>query len=185
VRFGFRDYDPDTGRWTVKDPILFAGGSIDLYGYCLNDPVSLIDPSGLIKWGTVFKGTVATVAGGLSVYGGALLSMTGGGAVVGVPAVLGGAVSIGWGVSQIIIGFTDNELNLPKPSAASLTTLVATGGDVNRACEVDLIVDTVSLGVRVGTMAGRVASNLELVGAGFDFVDISNQAISLGPRLEK
>ena len=26
VRFGARDYDPRTGRWTAKDPILFAGG---------------------------------------------------------------------------------------------------------------------------------------------------------------
>ena len=98
---------------------------------------------------------------------------------------MGGAVSIGWGVSQIIIGFTDNELNLPKPSAASLTTLVLTGGDVDRACEVDLIVDTLFLGGRVGTMAGRVASNLELVAAGADFIDVSTQAISLGPRREK
>ena len=170
---------------TAKDPILFAGGDIDLYGYCLNDPINLIDPTGLVKWGTVFKGTVAVVAGGLSVYGGALLSMTGVGAVVGVPAVVGGAVSIGWGVSQIIVGFTDNELNLPKPSAASLTTLVATGGDVDRACEADLITDTMWLGASVGTMAGRVASNLELVGAGVDFVNVSTQATSLGSRREK
>ncbi|MBT8350398.1 MAG: RHS repeat-associated core domain-containing protein, partial [Deltaproteobacteria bacterium] len=47
IRFGFRDYDPDIGRWTAKDPILFRGGSIDLYGYCLNDPVNLLDPTGL------------------------------------------------------------------------------------------------------------------------------------------
>jgi RHS repeat-associated protein len=47
VRFGFRDYDPDTGRWTAKDPIGFAGGDTDLYGYCLNDPVNWVDPSGL------------------------------------------------------------------------------------------------------------------------------------------
>lgn len=46
VRFGYRDYDPDTGRWTAKDPILFAGGDTDLYGYCLNDPVNLADPRG-------------------------------------------------------------------------------------------------------------------------------------------
>ncbi|MCB1778002.1 MAG: RHS repeat-associated core domain-containing protein, partial [Candidatus Competibacteraceae bacterium] len=26
VRFGARDYDPRTGRWTAKDPIRFAGG---------------------------------------------------------------------------------------------------------------------------------------------------------------
>ncbi len=46
VRFGFRDYDPDTGRWTAKDPIRFAGGDTDLYGYCLNDPVNLVDENG-------------------------------------------------------------------------------------------------------------------------------------------
>ena len=47
VRFGCRDYDPDVGRWTAKDPIFFAGGNTDLYGYVLNDPVNLIDPIGL------------------------------------------------------------------------------------------------------------------------------------------
>ncbi|MCK5344490.1 MAG: RHS repeat-associated core domain-containing protein, partial [Candidatus Heimdallarchaeota archaeon] len=47
VRFGYRDYDPDIGRWTAKDPILFAGGDTDLFGYCLNDPINLIDPLGL------------------------------------------------------------------------------------------------------------------------------------------
>jgi RHS repeat-associated protein len=46
VRFGYRDYDPDTGRWTAKDPIGFVGGDSDLYGYCLNDPVNLVDPHG-------------------------------------------------------------------------------------------------------------------------------------------
>ncbi|MFH2218846.1 MAG: RHS repeat-associated core domain-containing protein [Pseudomonadota bacterium] len=47
IRFGYRDYDPDTGRWTAKDPIFFAGGDTDLYGYCLNNPISLTDPLGL------------------------------------------------------------------------------------------------------------------------------------------
>ena len=49
VRFGFRDYDPDIGRWTAKDPIGFAGGDTDLYGYCLSDPVSFVDPMGLVE----------------------------------------------------------------------------------------------------------------------------------------
>lgn len=47
VRFGYRDYDPDTGRWTAKDPILFRGGDTNLYGYVLGDPVNWVDPSGL------------------------------------------------------------------------------------------------------------------------------------------
>jgi RHS repeat-associated protein len=47
VRFGTRDYDPEIGRWTVKDPIGFAGGDTNLYGYVVNDPVGFADHSGL------------------------------------------------------------------------------------------------------------------------------------------
>jgi RHS repeat-associated protein len=47
IHFGFREYDPFTGRWTAKDPILFAGGDTNLYGYVLGDPVSGVDESGL------------------------------------------------------------------------------------------------------------------------------------------
>jgi RHS repeat-associated protein len=61
VRFGFRDYDPDTGRWTAKDPIFFTGGDTDLYGYCLNNPINWIDPEGLVNWGKVAFGTLSGV----------------------------------------------------------------------------------------------------------------------------
>lgn len=47
VRFGARDYDAETGRWTAKDPILFDGGDTNLYGYVLNEPVNFIDRDGL------------------------------------------------------------------------------------------------------------------------------------------
>jgi RHS repeat-associated protein len=52
VRFGMRDYDASTGRWTAKDPIRFGGGDTDLYGYVFADPINSIDPSGLgcPKW---------------------------------------------------------------------------------------------------------------------------------------
>ncbi len=48
VRFGRRDYDAITGRWTAKDPLGFGGGVANLYAYVSNDPVNLVDPSGEI-----------------------------------------------------------------------------------------------------------------------------------------
>lgn len=45
VRFGARDYDARTGRWTTPDPALFAGGD-NLYAYASNDPVNVVDPTG-------------------------------------------------------------------------------------------------------------------------------------------
>jgi RHS repeat-associated protein len=47
VRFGARDYDPETGRWTAKDAILFGGGQANLYAYVDNDPLNKRDPGGL------------------------------------------------------------------------------------------------------------------------------------------
>lgn len=47
VRFGARDYDPATGRWTAKDPILFAGRQANLYTYVNNDPLNRVDRDGL------------------------------------------------------------------------------------------------------------------------------------------
>jgi RHS repeat-associated protein len=46
-QFGYRDYDATTGKWTAKDPIDFAGGDSNLYGYVLGDPVNMTDPEGL------------------------------------------------------------------------------------------------------------------------------------------
>jgi RHS repeat-associated protein len=47
VRFGARDYDAESGRWTSKDPISFAARDTNLYAYVYNDPVNLSDPFGL------------------------------------------------------------------------------------------------------------------------------------------
>jgi RHS repeat-associated protein len=59
TRFGARDYDSETGRWTGKDPIGFSGLSINLLEYSTSDPGNTLDPFGLfsaICWGPVAAG---------------------------------------------------------------------------------------------------------------------------------
>ena len=43
---GARWYQPNIGRFVQRDPIGFLGG-LNLYGYCIDNPLSAIDPSGL------------------------------------------------------------------------------------------------------------------------------------------
>jgi len=46
TKFGARDYDPETGRWTSKEPLGFEG-SLNFYSYCDADPVNYVDVTGL------------------------------------------------------------------------------------------------------------------------------------------
>jgi RHS repeat-associated protein len=60
VRFGFRDYDPEVGRWTAKDPIFFAGRDIDFYKYVRNSPINWNDPWGLASVITDMRAGITT-----------------------------------------------------------------------------------------------------------------------------
>ncbi|SMF38657.1 RHS repeat domain-containing protein, partial [Desulfovibrio gilichinskyi] len=47
VHLGYREYDPAIGRFITPDPLGFAGGDVDVYGYCLDDPINFHDRTGL------------------------------------------------------------------------------------------------------------------------------------------
>jgi RHS repeat-associated protein len=46
VRFGDRDYDAETGRWSAKDPLGFQGRYPNFYTYAANDPINRVDVRG-------------------------------------------------------------------------------------------------------------------------------------------
>ena len=105
VRFGARDYDPETGRWLSKDPILFGGLQANLYAYNFNDPVNFIDPKGTNPF-LIAIGGGALVGAGASFIGTWIatgsfsesLNSVPGGAVAGAGAVLGTLGAIAGGV---------------------------------------------------------------------------------------
>ncbi len=84
-----RWYDPATGRWISKDPILLAGG-LNLYAFCGNDPMNGSDPTGLTFWSSFGQGIVHGAVGAAIIVGGAAVIVT-----VGVPvAVVTSGVAI-------------------------------------------------------------------------------------------
>jgi RHS repeat-associated protein len=46
--YGYRYYDPVTGRWPSRDPLEEKGG-VNLYGFAGNSPISYIDILGLLR----------------------------------------------------------------------------------------------------------------------------------------
>lgn len=116
VRFGARDYDAEVGRWTAKDPIRFAGGDMNIYGYTSQNPVNRIDPQGL-DWGDSESTTMGTLgaagAAANNIQIGGLIGPAGGmpvGAIgsAGAAAIVGaitgvvGAAAAGYGFGSLI-----------------------------------------------------------------------------------
>ena len=70
TRFGARDYDPATGRWTQKDASGLAAGT-NVYAYAWNDPVTYIDLTGFdpvvdfAHWAVPVATTFLDFAGGV------------------------------------------------------------------------------------------------------------------------
>jgi RHS repeat-associated protein len=112
VKFGAREYDPGTGRWTGPDPIGFAGGAAVLYSYAGGDPVNVMDPTGLMSPITGSDpghfhvpqggGTRGGISGGgnAGMRGGGASGSTGGGSNAGSGGSASGGIGGGGGIGD-------------------------------------------------------------------------------------
>ncbi|MDA8178745.1 MAG: PASTA domain-containing protein [Deltaproteobacteria bacterium] len=114
VRFGFRDYEPGTGRWAAKDPIFFRGGQGNLFSYVDGDPVTYKDPTGQWIWvaagGVIGAGVNVTLTawanGGLSSLSSEqIMAAAASGFVSGTVGALGGPLG---GTVAKSLGFVSN-----------------------------------------------------------------------------
>ena len=64
-KVGVRWYDPTVGRFLQQDPWLgsiYAPLTLNAYGYCVNDPVNAVDPSGEFAIGAIVVGLLKIIA---------------------------------------------------------------------------------------------------------------------------
>jgi RHS repeat-associated protein len=152
VRFGFRDYDPDTARWTAKDPILFAGGNVDLYGYVLSDPINLVDPEGLL---TPRQKLITALAGAA---GSAV------GAIVGTAVFPGFGSAGGAAIGSALFSALATSLQGGSPcevlkSAIAGAALGYLGANIGAAFEV-VSVTGVQAAIRTGALTGAIEATV-------------------------
>ncbi|WP_413291920.1 RHS repeat domain-containing protein [Bdellovibrio sp. HCB185ZH] len=98
TKFGARWYDSAVGRWTSKDPLRFDGGDVNLYGYVLNDPINITDPTGKVLPVPVLWAGGAAIAGGVAGY----IGTRAGGGTVGEAASAAVTGAIAGGVAGVL-----------------------------------------------------------------------------------
>jgi RHS repeat-associated protein len=149
--YGARYYDPHTYQWLGIDPMVEKYPGMSPYTYCLNNPITLMDPDGRIPGSMMTRlGGGLRMLGGISeaslgVTGGVATSWTGFGGVIGALAVM-------HGTDQIATGFMELMTGESRPSLTE-SSMLAAGVSPQTASVIDM-----SLGITLSGGAG-FASN--------------------------
>jgi RHS repeat-associated protein len=178
VRFGYRDYIPEIGKWTAKDPIFFAGGDTNLYGYVQNNPVNFVDPTGEFLQSIVAGGVAGGVVGSITfvteLAKGASVSDAGKAAVIS-----GGTTAVGVGLASSGVGFlfantaasTTNvalqlAINGDVDPVSALTSFVTTAGGFASGSALKALTQTSLKGAGIsGVASGLISSPLSVGGS--------------------
>ena len=205
VRFGARDYDATTGRFTTRDPILFSGAQANLYEFVTSDPVNFADRSGLgpgtswldairreagyLRDGTKASGPqlVRATVGGAKVVGGLATTAagvaaveTGIGAGPGVVMINMGLATTGSGAADIGAAVVEG----PDVSTSAFPSTPITAAATNASPEVQALASAVELAVgggvsrAAGGATNVVAESLETAGNVGTAIDTTNTAVS-------
>ena len=151
-----RYYDPETGRFISQDDVTYLDpehiNGLNLYAYCMNNPVMMTDPDGTLpkwlKWlvgGLVLLATAVLTVATVGI-GGAIAGAFGGGLAA---SIIGGAV--GGAITGAIAGF-----------GFSLgTQIIENGFDIDwKQVGIDTLIGVVS-----GAIAGGIFGGLKFVNA--------------------
>ncbi len=154
--FGRRIYDPTVRRWLSADPLISAVPAADtgkdqhdLWGYAASDPVSRVDPGGLVA-PVVVAGVLVGLALGSANCDNVNLAAPAAGAVAGavvaqLPAILASPTT-----TEVVVGVLEGEAGLG-------TGLLAAGG----AKAADAAVDVAKKGVDEAIEGFRAVSKAE------------------------
>lgn len=100
-----RYYDPEVGRFISQDSLEFADHNsiigLNLYAYCNNNPVNLVDPTGQFSWSSFWRGIGYIATGIGAIISGALVVISG---VALIPMLVIAGITIATGVLTTING---------------------------------------------------------------------------------
>ena len=165
IRFGFRDYEPLSGRWTARDPILFQGGQGNLYVYVGNSPVMYRDSNGL--WTVTLSGKVtgaSPLGGGQGIVGAYIGTDNCGQLEVGLFGSIGNAIGYNVGAGIEAGGSTGNVEDLSGPSKSMDFGVGAFGPRSQGSISTDFNNFSGSFGYGVGTGLGSVSGSVGVGG---------------------
>jgi RHS repeat-associated protein len=163
-----RYYNPFLCRFINPDPTGFSGG-MNFYAFANGNPISYLDPFGLVSWGLLGRSAFGFVANGVVAVGGALLAETGVGAVAAVYGAYGAGANFG----NIINALRDTPAGPTGPAQTLANVAYPSSQTANNVGQVLDLTANLATGNALGS-EGEIASAAGLVTAAqYDFATLN------------